>query len=275
MPSGNDYLKDKPKSSFLLGADFGEGKTSVVITFPKIYYIGFRQGGLSVLNKPENEKYKKNLVWYEELCPKSDVEIKEMFKPDGRVGRIYKVIDHAKELASKGEVETLAIDDSSDWSTNTMKYIWTFDFKVGQNGQPDTQSMFGTLLRTQSNIIDQDIMTFRRFGNVIMTCHLMRESEQSLEGTKTRAKAVDKMSDLFPDIIGSIRREMQRKFENVIYMEAKLQPDGKTKKYVGYTEKQVAMGTVVKTKNVLGLPPIIENINYQTLFNHNHAVKPA
>ena len=165
------------------------------------------------------------------------------------------MIDHAKEMASKGEVETLAVDDASDWSNNMVKYIWTYEYKV-VDGKPDTQSMFGTLARYQSNIIDQDILTFRRFGNVIMTTHLMRESEQTIEGTKTRAKAVDKLSDLFPDIVGSIRREMQRKFENVIYM----QHDLSKKKFVGYTEKQQAMGTVVKCKNVLTLPPVIDNI---------------
>mgnify|MGYP001616638343 CR=1 FL=1 len=266
MPTGSEFLNDNPKSSFLFCGNFGEGKTSVAITFHKIFYIGFRQGGLSVLKKPGNERYQKNLIHYEELCPKSDEELKAMFMPDGKKGLIYQYITKAKQMAEKGEVETLVVDDSSDWSNNMVKYIWTFEPKV-VNGAPDTQSMYGTLARYQSNILDQDLLTFRRYGNFIMTTHLMRESEQTIEGTKTRAGAVDKMSNLLPDIVGGLRREMQRKFENVIYLEAKLQSDGKTKKYIGYTEKQVAIGTVIQCKNVLGLSPIIENPSYETLFN--------
>ena len=265
-PSASEWLSDNPKSSFLLCGNFGEGKTSVAITFPKIFYIGFRQGGLAVLKKPGNERWTKNLVHYEELCPKSDTELKDMFAPDGKRGLIYKHIELAKSMAEKGQVETLVLDDTSDWSNNMVKYIWTFEHKV-VDGKPDTQSMFGTLGRYQSNFIDQDFLTFRRYGNVIMTTHLMRESEQTIEGTKSRAGAVDKMSNLFPDIVGSLRREMQRKFENVLYLEAKLQADGKTKKFIAYTEKQVAISTVIQCKNVLGLPPIIENFTYESLLN--------
>ena len=267
MPSGSDFLADNPKSSFLFCGNFGEGKTSIAITFPGLFYIGFRQGGLSVLKKPGNERFHKNLVHYEELCPKSEAELKDMFTPDGKRGKIYEVANLAKKMAEKGDVQAMVMDDSSDWSNNMVKYIWTFEPKQGSDGKPDTQSMYGTLGRYQSNFLDQDFLTFRRFGNVIMTTHLMRESEQTIEGTKTRAGAVDKMSNLFPDIVGSLRREMQRKFENVIYLEAKLQGDGKTKKYIGYTEKQVAIGTVIQCKNVLGLSPIIENPSYETLFN--------
>ena len=268
MQTAQEFLKDKQKSSFLICGDFGEGKTSIAVTFPKFFYIGFRPGGLEVLRKSINEKYQANLVAYEEIVPKTDQELKECFELAGRRGLVYRAVDKAKELASKGEVETLIVDDCSDWSNTLFQYILQFDPVKTQSGDTDVQRTYGRLYDYQWKWLMQDVMTFRRFGNIIMTFHLMRETAAVLEGTqKVRATAVDKQSDLFPDILGSLRREAQRKFENVIYVEAKLQGDGRTKKYIGYTEKQVAMGTVVKAKNVLGLQPVIENISYETLFN--------
>ena len=277
MQTAHEFLTDKPKSSFLLAGDFGEGKTSVGITFPKFFYIGFRPGGLDVLRKPENERYKKNLVSYEELCPKSDEELKATFDPTGRRGLIYKAIDTAKKMAEKGEVETLFMDDISDWSITAFQYICQFDKVITQSGAEDLQRMYGKLYDMQWKILMQDVMTFRRLGNIVMTCHLMRETAAVMDGTqKVRASVVDKNSDLFPDILGSLRRDIQRKFENVFYIDAKLQGDGKSKKYLAYTEKQVAMGTIIKCKNVLGLPLIIENPCYDNLFiNKQPAVKAA
>jgi hypothetical protein len=258
-----EFFQNKPKTSLLLAANFGEGKTSVIITFPKLFYIGFRQGGLEVIRQSRNEKFKENLVRYEELCPKSDEELRAMFMPDGRKGLIYKYLDEAKEMAQRGEVETLALDDGTDGVENIQKYIWTFRKKLTEKGGEDTQGMYGDLKLTLSNLIDRDILTFRKFGNVVMSFHVMREAEQTIEGTKTRAGAVDKMSDVYPDIIGSFRREVQRKFENVLYLETKLEPG--TRKYRAYTSKQVAFGTVLLAKNCLGLPPIVENVSYETL----------
>lgn len=263
MPTAQEFLTDKNKSTLLLCANFGEGKTSIGITFPKFYYIGFRQGGLEVIRQAKNDKYKTNLIMYEELCPKSNDDLKDMFQPDK--GRIHTKVREATKLAMKGEVETLFIDDGTDAVENVQKYIWEFDKKVGQNGL-DTQGMYGQLKINLSNWIDRDVLPFRKYGNVIFTTHLMRESDQTMEGTKTRAGAVDKMSNLYPDIVGSFRREIQRKFENVLYLETKLVQGGK--KYVAYTSKQVALGTVILAKNCLGLEPVIENVSYDTLFKN-------
>ena len=264
MPSGEQFLQDKPKTSLLLCANFGEGKTSVGITFPKFFYIGFRQGGLGVIRQEKNKRYQANLIQYEELCPRSNEELREMFQPEK--GKIHTFVREATERAKKGEVETLFIDDGTDAVENMQKYIWEFDKRLGDGGKLDTQGMFGQLKINLSNWIDRDVLPFRRYGNVIFTTHIMRESEQVMEGTKTRAGVVDKLSNIYPDIVGSFRREIQRKFENVLYLEAKLGPGGK--KYTAYTTKQIALGTVVLAKNCLNMQPIIENVSYETLFNH-------
>lgn len=263
-----EFLQAKPKTSLLLCANFGEGKTSVAITFPKFFYIGFRQGGLEVIRQDRNKSAQDNLVRYEEICPKSDEELKEMFSPNN--GRIHTLCREAREMAEKGEVETLILDDCTDAVENMQKFIWKFDAKKTENGAENTQGMFGQLKINLSNWIDRDVLTFRKYGNLVMCTHVMRESEQTLQGTKTRAKAVDTLSDLYPDIIGSFRREIQRKFENVLYLEHKVQ----TKKFVAYTSKQVAFGTVVLAKNAIGLPAVIENVCYSTLINNKAVNQP-
>src|SRR3990167_3769353 len=148
-----------------------------------------------------------------------------------------------------------------------QKYVWEFD-KRQTTGELDTQTMYGQLKINLSNWIDRDVLPFRKYGNVIFTTHIMRESERTMEGTKTRAGAVDKMSNIYPDIIGSFRREIQRKFENVLYLETKLIQGGR--KYVAYTSKQVAFGTVILAKNCLQLQPTIENVSYETIFKDNN-----
>lgn len=264
MSTAAEFFQNKPKTSVLLCANFGEGKTSVMVTFPKFFYIGFRQGGLEVIRLERNKEFQGNLVRYEELCPKSDQELKEMFEPDK--GKIHTLVREAIELAKKGEIETLLIDDGTDAVENAQKYVWTFQQKQGDKGL-DTQGMFGQLKINLSNWIDRDVLQFRKYGNLVFACHIMRESEQTIEGTKTRAAVVDKMSNIYPDIIGSFRREIQRKFENVLYLEAKL--DGATRKYRAYTTKQIAFGTVILAKNCMGLDPIVENVTYKELFKKN------
>lgn len=266
MPSGADFLKEKPKSSFLFAGNFGEGKTSVAITFPKYYYIGFRPGGLAVLNQVKNDKYKNNLVHYEELVESSDEELKDFFKP--KLGKIHDLIKQAKQMAQEGKVETLVIDDLTDGVESYQKYIWTYEHKATERGADDNQSMYGLLKQRVSSLFRQDILTFRRYGNVIVNVHLMRESDQAIEGTATRAGAVEQRTNIYPDIVGSLRREIQRDFENVIYLESKVE-GGKPRKFIGYTEKCRAFGTTILAKNSLGLKNPIEDITYDAMMINN------
>jgi len=265
MPSGDEFFKETPKTSTMLCANFGEGKTSVMVTFPKFYYIGFRQAGLEVLRKSINEKYKCNLIRYEEMIPATDEELKAMFSCTKDSTLVKKVLE-ATEMAKRGEIASLCIDDLTDGIDNCQKFVWTFEKKLTQTGQPDTQSMYGQLKINVSNLFDRYILPFRKYGNLVLGVHLMRESEQTVEGVKTRAGAVDKSSDIYPDIVGSFRREVQRKLENVLYLESK-SVEGK-RKFRAYTEKQVAMGTTILAKNVLGLAPIVEDVTYDTLMKN-------
>jgi hypothetical protein len=262
--NGEEFFSNSPKTSILLAANFGEGKTSIGLAFPKIFYIGFRQGGLEVIRQKKNEKYRKNLVRYEELIPGNDQEVKLFFKPED--GKIEALVDEAISEAKSGKIGTLFLDDLTDGVEAMQKYVWTFDVRKTEKGALDNQSMYGQLKINLSNLFDRKILPFRKYGNLIVTTHLMRETEQTIEGTKTRPGAVDKKSDIYPDIVGSFRREVQRKFENVIYLETKLDPAGKGKRYMAYTSKCNAFGTVILAKNVKELPTRIDLTN-QSLYD--------
>ena len=261
--NSTEYFQLKPKTSILFASNFGEGKTTQMIAFPRFFYIGFRQGGLSAINTLKNQKHKNNLIRYEELIPKDDKEMREFLEPEK--GLLTRFVREAREMAQKNEIETLLLDDVTDAVENHQKYIWEFEYKKTGSGESDTQSMFGQLKINLSNVFDREILPFRKYGNIIIACHLMRESEQQLRGGspdrktgyKTRAGAVEPTSDIYPDIVGGFRREIQRKFENVIYLEAKLDQAG-NRKFMAYCNKQVAFGTVILAKNVLNLPDKID-----------------
>lgn len=266
MPDNKSFFESKPKTSLLLCANFGEGKTSVAITFPKFFYIGFRQGGLEVIRQPKNAKYQANLVQYEELVPETDQELVEVHQPEkgsaqGQIkNKLAKLVAEATQMADKGEVETLILDDSTDWVETKQKYVWKFrEKKSDKTGNTDTQAMYGDLKNLVSDDLDRIIMPFRKHGNLVMCVHLVRESDVTMQN----AAVVDKSTNLNPDIVGSFRREIHRKFENVLFMESTVKQG--ERKFVGYTQKQAAMGTIILAKNVLGLPPIINDISYETL----------
>lgn len=264
MSDNKGFFEAKPKTSCLVCANFGEGKTSFMITFPKFFYIGCRQGGLEVIRQPKNQKYQGNLIRYEELVPENDDQLKEFFQPEkgspqGQIkNRLAKLVAEATELAKKGEVETLLFDDTTDWVENFQKYVWKFREKTGKDGV-DTRGMYGDLKNLVSDDLDRILLPFRKYGNLVMGVHLVRESQQTMDG----AAIVDKTSNLNPDIVGSFRREIHRKFENILFMESTIKQG--ERKFIGYTQKQSAMGTIILAKNVLGLPAVIENMTYETL----------
>ena len=274
MPDKDAFLKSKPKTSLMLCANFGEGKTTVAISFPKFFYIGFRQGGLEVLRQPKNEKYWNNLVRYEELVPETDEDLVDIHQPekgskDGQIkNRLARLVKEATEMTKKGEVETLILDDSTDWVETKQKYVWKFrEKKSDKTGNIDTMSMYGDLKNLVSDDLDRIIMPYRKHGNLVFITHLVRETDQTMQ----TAAIVDKTTNLNPDIVGAFRREIHRKFENVIFMESVVRQG--ERKFVGYTQKQAAMGTIILAKNVLGLPPVIDNLTYETLMANVNKVK--
>lgn len=271
MATRDDFKKRKPSFAILANSMYGEGKTHFGMTFPKVFYIGFEPNGIDILYRPQNKALLDNLVEYEYVIPSNDADLKAIFdegtEKDGyKKGLIYRHIKRAKELAAEGKVETLFIDNVTYLGDMQWNYINTFHKSVSQRtGEIDTQSMYNQLGLFLDRLFLMEVLTFP--GNVVASCHLKRESEEAMEGKKQRAGKVDKLSDIYPNVLGSFRDKIAGKFGASIYLERKIQ--GATSQFIAYCQKTRAFGTVIYAKNRYGLPTVVEGISYQTLMKAN------
>lgn len=260
MPSKEDFLGKKPTFKAQVNGLFGSGKTRFGFTFPKIFYIGTEPAGIENLRQPENKPLLDNLIEYEMFLPSDDKEVKQQYEPDK--GSIYLSCLKAKEMAKKGEVETLFIDNLSYFAEKAWMYISLFDKQYSaKTGNVDTQAMYGSLGRNLFKFVSMYVANFP--GNVIIACHLKRESDEAMEGK------LDKSADISPNIVGGFRNVAEGLFGASIYLDRELQADGKTSKFIAYCQKSKvnSLGSVVNAKNVYGLPARVENVSYQVLMD--------
>lgn len=260
-----EEFKQRPATfTVLANGLYGSGKTHLGMTFPKVYYLGFEPSGLDILRIPENKELLGNLVEYEYIEPSTPLQLKEWFEKGGRKGKLYQCLDKAKQMFKDGKVTTLFTDNVTYFVDKYWQYINEYHKVFGKTGNLDTQGMYGQLRQDMFFLFSGEILSFG--GNIVASCHLKRESEKTMEGTEERAGKVDKSSDLAPQILGSFRDLIPGLFGAVIYLDQK--SDGKR---VAYCTKQRAFDTVIYAKNRYGLPPIVENISYKTLWDSNRA----
>src|SRR5690242_11300309 len=113
MPDRAAFLERRPALTLNISGFFGAGKTLQSLSFPKCYVVSCDPAGLETVRQPANAKFLANLVFYEELHNESREELKELFRESATAaerGSVYGCLAHAKELATRGEVETLVID---------------------------------------------------------------------------------------------------------------------------------------------------------------------
>ena len=264
MPTLDEFKQQAPTFTVLANGLFGSGKTHLGMTFPKVYYLGFEPSGLDILRIPDNKDLMSNLVEYEYAEPSTVAQYKEWFEKGGRKGKLYSSLDRAKALFTEGKVTTLFVDNLTYMVDKYWQYINEFHKVFGKTGNLDTQAMYGQLRSDMMFLFAGEILSFR--GNIVASCHLKRESEDTMQGGENRAGKVDRMSDLAPQILGSFRDLIPGLFGAVIYLDQR--SDGKR---IAYCTKQKAFGTIIYAKNRYGLPPIVENISYHTLWEANRA----
>lgn len=268
MPSKEQFLEQKPRFKAQVNGLFGSGKTRFGFTFPKLFYIGTEPAGIENLRQEENKHLLTNLVEWQMFLPSDDKEVKQQYEPDK--GEIYQACLKAKEMAKKGEVETLFIDNLSYFAEKAWMYISLFDKQYSaKTGNLDTQGMYGTLGRNMFKFVSMYVANFP--GNVIISCHLKRESEEAMEDK------LDKSADIAPNIIGGFRNVAEGLFGASLYLDRELQIDGKTSKFIAYCQKSKvpSLGSVVNAKNVYGLPAKVENVSYQVLVDAVKSVKQS
>lgn len=263
MPQGIELLKGPAAVTLLLNGHFGAGKTRAAMTFEKVYAIGFDPSGLDILKQKGLSELAANLVWYEYVNPMSDDELRDAYRTtpkEGKRGVIYQLLDHIKEMASKGEVKTVLLDGTTYFADLRWRLINIDEvMKSEKTGNVDTQAMYRNLGIWLQTFFARDLLPLAtRHGlNVVCTCHLKRESEEQVSGTDKKAGKINKMSDIAPMIEGGFRNKVEGLFGASIYLERKLDSSGKVS-YLAHAGMKQALSSIVEGKNRYGLPPTMD-----------------
>lgn len=281
MPDANQFKQRRPKYTLLLNGLFGSGKTLQAHSFPKCYTLSVDPDGLEVLRQPKHEKFLNNLVWFEELNADGKNDLRALFdekaKAEDRTS-LYGCLRHAAQMAEAGEVETLVIDGG----TYLVRMLWDKinqleEIRSQKTGNVDRQQMYNSLGIQLYRLFSSAILTMatRARLNVIITFHLKRESEETLQGDKTRARKLVLDSDLAIAIEGGFRGQIEGLFSGSLYLERKLasvevpgsEPPKKRQeiRYHALCDLTTGFNTVVTAKTRYGLPARLD-LNNQTLY---------
>lgn len=214
---------EKPSYAIIFIGPPGAGKTRCGLSFPRVFAITFDPVGLEIIFDPANEKLRENLVWH---VPLNGIPLTEVFKvtdkPDER--SLYGALALAKQMKAEGKIDTILLDGVSYLAD--LKQEEVADDK-------DTFAMYRKLGGYLSQFVLQNFLPLAtRHGlNVIMTCHLQRESKNTVEGISdptskafgTSKPLINQNSDLSAQIVGGFRQKISGMPSAVIYLSHRLE----------------------------------------------------
>ena len=272
MPSFNK--ESRPAYSVWINGPAGSGKTRAALGFPKVMAITFDPTGLDIVHEPENANLRENLVWH---CPMV-APLSEMFafteKPDE--DSLYGALALAREKAGKGEIETLLIDGFTYLANLKWDHICQDEAIETRKGGLDTQKMYGRLSTYLNQFVLSNLLKLatRDKLNVIVTCHVQRESKSTVEGVtnpgdpgfERSKRQVNLESDLNPQVLGGFRQTVDGLPSAVIYLDTQVEADKDGKEvlnYYAYCRKTFAKGfdSQLNAKNRYGLPTVLKLTN--------------
>lgn len=281
MPSADHFMKKNPTFTILLNSYFGMGKTLQAHSFPKCYTLSVDPQGLETLRQPKNKKFFNNLVWYEELNRETKQDLKTLFQEGAKSterSSLFGCLEHVKEMAAAGDVETLVIDGGS----YLVDLVWAKineleEQRSANTGQPDGMAMYRSLGLYLQRLFATNLLTLstRHNLNCIVTFHLKRENETQMQGSAKQAKKLILNSDVSLMIEGGFRSKIEGLFGGSLYLEKTLK-DGKIE-YAALCDVANAYGSRVMAKNRWGLPTRLvlnEKSLYEALMEAL-ALKPA
>lgn len=248
MPTPEDLKKGTDKVWIKLAniADSGEGKSHFAATFPKCLFLVTGQGeDLTWKLKPE---LLKNIVRWEYFIPDSPSDTDKTFK------KLSEVCLEAKEMARRGEIETVVLDNLTYLARDRWNYIQIHErmAHTSRNGEFDQLRAYGSLAQDLFNFCRYELLNIN--CNVIMNMHLKVENEEAM------ARKSDQSSPEVAAVLGGFRNELNGMVDAVIYLVKVPQPDG-SYKYMARCNK----GKGKNAKSRITLPPVIENISYETI----------
>ena len=221
----------------------GAGKSHFAATCPKSYFIISPPGEEDTwMVRPQ---LKSNVVKAVILAPTSDADTKRTF------AELDAAIAEANGWAKEGKVETLIIDNMTNLTEMRWIYINQFQKILNKQGEVDTRSMYGSLNRWCRGFVNMSLLSFP--GHLVVTCHEQMEEEEKMD------RLPDKSSPIVPAILGGFRDDIGSYFSMDLSLEKKVL--GATHQFIARTNK----GNQRNSKSRYPLPPIIENISYQSL----------
>ena len=280
MPFVNkeEFLKPNGLTIWLNGAA-GSGKTLQAMTFPKVLLVSLDPTGIDVLRQPENQRYIDNLVMHVSL---NGLPLNKVFQFTETPSEesIYGALALARKLGPKGEkkVETIVIDGFSylgslKWTQicESKGVVWTE--KQGMDRKDsDQRSWYDALGSYLDHFVLQNLLPLatRDRLNVIVTCHVQRESKNTIEGiqlartpTAIEQQAQSKRqvnldSDLSPQVLGSFRQRIAGLPSAMIYLEDRLERTEEGKEIIQYyaycrRTRSEPVDTTILAKNRFGL----------------------
>lgn len=282
MPSVKS--ETRPHYTVWLNGPAGSGKTRAALGFPKVFAVTFDPTGLDIIYEPENEKIKDNLVWH---VPLTGLPLSTMFKvteePDEE--SLYGALALARQMAVKGQIETVLIDGFTYLANLKWDHICQDEAIETKKGGLDTQKMYGRLSLYLNQFVLSNLLPLatRSHLNVIVTCHVQRESKQTVEGVSNPGdpnyertkRQVNLESDLNPQVLGGFRQTVEGLPSALIYLDHKVEADAEGKEvlnYYAYCRKTFvkSLDSQVNAKNRYGLPTILKLTNanfYRTLLS--------
>jgi len=230
----------------LVVAASGDGKTHFAGTFPKSTWIITEPSGFeTILTQPN---LLKNVIKHEEFLPSPIEPIEKIFE------RMTIAIELAHKAAAEGLVETLVLDNLTYLAENRWIYINKHQaLRSSQTGELDTRGMYGILGRWLYQFIYINFTSFP--GNVVVSTHVKQESDEAMK------KKIGK-EDIVPSILGGFRNDAPGLFSIVMFLD-KIPKGNDVYEYYARVNK----GKGKPAKNRYGLPEVIKNISYQTIYN--------
>jgi hypothetical protein len=253
----------------------GSGKTRLGLGFPDVLAVTFDPTGLDVLKEPENTKLLDNLRWH---VPLNGIPLQRVFQytEEPNEEGIYGAIALAKKLGPHGEkrIKTVLVDGF----TYLAQLKWTqiceakgVDPTVKEDmnrKDSDQRAWYDALGSYLDHLVLQNLLPLatRHDINVVITCHIQRESDNTVKGMRDNRNAdlaaqskrlVNLESDLSAQVVGGFRQRIDGLPSATIYLEHKLESEGgkEVLKYYAYCKmtRSQSFDTVIKAKNRYGL----------------------
>lgn len=264
---------NKPFSVWVNGPE-KSGKTRLAMGFPKVMAVTFDPSGLDLLLEPDNVHLLDNLVYHTPMNGKPLNDVFAFSEEAGESG-VYPAIALAKKLAAEGTIKTFLLDGFT--YLTSLKWAQICEAKGVDPTQKenmnkrdaDQRSWYDALGSYLDHLMLQNIFPLTSPPhnlNVVVTCHVQRESDNTISGMKDNKNAdlaaqskrlVNLQSDLSPQVIGGFRQRIGGMPSAHIYLEHKLgEKDGaEIIDYYAYCKmtRSQSLDTVVKAGNRYGL----------------------